>query len=72
MSFHDIASFYFMFGFLERAIDLSENSEELRQDDTLDLEPYEHLYLGSEGWIYQSISVNMNLYELGQRRNSRS
>lgn len=60
-----------MYGFVERSIDLSENSEELRLEDKLDLLPFEHNFLGSEGWIYYSLSTNMFLYEAGQRRNQR-
>ena len=37
MSLHDLAGFNFMFGFVERSIDLAENSEELRSENNLDL-----------------------------------
>ena len=68
MDFKDVASYEFMLGFIDRSIDLSENPEELRESDDLDLSQFELNWAGSGMWVYERLETDMFLYEAGQRK----
>ena len=68
MDIGDMASFEFFHGFIDKAIALSDNSEELLEDKALDFSRNELRFTDVSPYVYEAILQDMTLYEAQARR----
>ena len=68
MEDEDVATFEFLYGFVEKAIDLSDDRLELRHDRRMNITHYLNKFEGTKSLAFETLRRLMDGYEVTVRR----